>query len=66
MTITAAQALPGDVVLDGGGTCWQRGAERYNWSTFSGPVLVFGPWEDSYGPQGDLDLIARGGKPAAG
>ena len=66
MTITQSEALPGDVVLDGGGTCWQRGAERYSWSTFSGPVLVFGPWSDEFGPQGDLTVLARGGKPVSG
>ena len=28
--------------------------------------MHYGPWVDSYGPQGELDLIARDGKPAAG
>jgi hypothetical protein len=63
MTITTGQALPGDVILDGDGTCWQRGDEFYNWATFSGPVLHFGPWEASYGPQGELTLLVREGKP---
>jgi hypothetical protein len=27
-------------------------------------VFFYGPWQDSYGPQGELVLLARGGKPA--
>lgn len=64
MTITAAQAQPGDIVLDAQETAWQRGPESYTWATFAGPVGFFGPWNDSYGPQGELTLLARGGKPA--
>jgi hypothetical protein len=64
MTITAAQAQPGDVLLDSAGTAWQRGSEAYFWATFSGPVGFYGPWQDSYEPQGELVLLARGGKPA--
>ena len=63
--MTAAEAQPGDILLDGDGKAWQRGPERFTWSTFDGPVLVYGPWEDSYGPQGDLVLLARDGRPAA-
>lgn len=63
-TITAAQAQPDDVVLDGTGQVWQRtGPEVFNWSTFTGPVGYFGPWLDSYGPQGELTLLVRDGKP---
>ena len=64
MTITVADAQPGDVLLDSSGTVWQRGSELYLWATFIGPVLFYGPWMDAYGPQGDLVLLARGGKPA--
>jgi len=63
-TISASQARPGDVVMDAGGTVWQRGRERFSWATFSGPVGYYGPWEDSYGPQGELALLARDGRPA--
>ena len=63
MTIIAAEAESGDVLLDSTGTTWQRGNEAYNWSTFSGPVGFYGPWFDSYGPQGPLTLRVRGGKP---
>lgn len=62
MKITAHQAKPGDVVLDVGGTEWKRGDSPSSWSTFSGPVLVFGPWKARYGPQGELDLLVRDGK----
>ena len=55
-TITAGQAEPDDVLLDAAGTVWQRGPESFTWSTFTGPVFFYGPWEDSYGPQGDLVL----------
>ena len=64
MTITAAEAGPGDILLDAAGTAWQRGAEPYFWAKFSGPVVYYGPWSDAYGPQGELVLLARGGKPA--
>lgn len=65
MTITAHQAKPGDVLLDSAGTAWQRGGpEVFEWATFSGPVGYYGPWLDSYGPQGDLVLLVRDGKPA--
>ena len=64
MTITAAEAQPGDVLLDSEGTAWQRGAQLYFWATFTGPVGFYGPWQDSYGPQGPLTLLARNGKPA--
>lgn len=62
-TITAGQAQDGDVVLDSAGKAWQRGAGPSRWSTFDGPVSYYGPWDDAYGPQGDLILIARDGKP---
>ena len=64
MTITAAQAQPGDVLLDDTGTVWQRGDELFEWSTFSGPVGYYGPWSDAYGPQGELTVLVRDGKPA--
>jgi hypothetical protein len=65
ITITAAGARPGDVLLDGSGTAWQKiGPEVFEWATFAGPVGYYGPWLDSYGPQGELVLLARGGKPA--
>ena len=65
VTITAAQAQPGDIVWDGT-QAWQRtGPEVFNWATFTGPVGYYGPWEDSYGPQGPLTLLVRDGKPAA-
>ena len=64
MTITAPDAQPGDILLDSAGTAWQRGNEAFNWSTFTGPVGFYGPWFDSYGPQGELTLLVRDGKPA--
>jgi len=64
MTITASEAEPGDVLLDAGGTVWQRGPEIFTWSRFSGPVTYYGPWSGAYGPQGELVLLARDGKPA--
>ena len=64
MTITASDAQPGDILLDSAGTAWQRGNETSNWSTFTGPVGFYGPWFDSYGPQGELTLLVRDGKPA--
>ena len=64
MTITASQAEPGDILLDSAGTAWQRGPEVFTWSTFAGPVFFYGPWLDSYGPQGELVLLVRDGKPA--
>jgi len=63
-TITAAGAQPDDILLDDAGTAWQRGPESFTWATFNGPVGYYGPWQDSYGPQGELALLARGGKPA--
>lgn len=63
MTITQEQARPGDVLLDPDGTEWKRGDEFYQWSTFDGPVFAEGPWQDSYGPQGELTLLVRDGKP---
>lgn len=62
--ISVGQARPGDVVLDAQGKCWRRGEEFSDWSTFDGPVYVFGAWDASYGPQGDLTLLARDGKRA--
>jgi hypothetical protein len=62
--ITAGQAQPGDVLLDSAGGCWQRGPDSFSWSTFSGMVVYYGPWLDSYGPQGELVLLVRGGVPA--
>ena len=35
----------------------------YMWAMFAGPVGFYGPWSDSYGPQGDLALLARDGQP---
>lgn len=64
MVITVGQARPGDIVLDAAGKAWQRGDEFTDWSTFDGPVYVFGAWQAAYGPQGDLVLLARGGKRA--
>ena len=64
MTITASQARPGDILLDSGGTAWQRGDESFTWATFAGPVGFYGPWSDWYGPLGELVLLARDGKPA--
>ena len=64
MTITAVQAQPGDILLDSAGQAWQRGPEFFTWATFTGPVGYFGPWSDEYGPQGELVLLVRGGKPA--
>jgi hypothetical protein len=64
VTITADQAQPWDVLLDAEGTTWQRGSQHYFWATFTGPVDVYGPWEPRYGPQGELVLLVRDGKPA--
>jgi hypothetical protein len=63
--MTLTDARPGDILLDSAGTAWQRGPEVYSWATFSGPVFFYGPWSDAYGPQGELVLLARDGKPAA-
>ena len=63
MIITAAQAQPGDVLLDSAETEWKRGDEFFTWSTFTGPVGFYGPWSDTYGPQGELTLLVRDGKP---
>lgn len=63
MKITVGHARPGDVVLDSAQTVWKRGDEFYTWATFDGPVVHFGPWEASYGPQGELTLLVRDGKP---
>jgi hypothetical protein len=62
--ITQAQAQPGDVLMDSARTCWLRGAELYNWSTFSGGLVgYFGTWDPaSDGPQGECDLLARNGQ----
>lgn len=60
--ITAAEARPGDVVLDESEKVWQRGSELYFWATFDGPVGFYGPWDPSYGPQGPLFLLVRGGR----
>jgi len=62
--ITAGEAQPDDVILDAGGTAWQRGAEFYNWATFAGLVFYEGPWDPAtMGPQGELYLLVRDGKP---
>ena len=58
-------AMSGDVVLDNKGQVWQRGDKFFNWSTFSGPVVYYGDWQDSYGPQGDVVLLVRDGTPVA-
>jgi len=63
VTITASDAEPGDILLDATGQAWQRGPEVFTWSTFTGPVGYYGPWLDSYGPQGVLVLLVRDGKP---
>lgn len=63
MTITASEALPGDILLDSTGTAWQRGPSFFTWSTFTGPVGYYGPWDEAYGPQGELALVVRDGKP---
>ena len=63
MTITASEAKPGDILLDSARTAWQRGDDAFTWSTFSGPVGFYGPWSDTYGPQGELTLLVRDGKP---
>jgi hypothetical protein len=65
VTITADQAQPGDVLLDAEGETWRRGSQHYFWARFTGAVDVYGPWKDSYGPQGDLVLLVRDGKPVA-
>ena len=62
--MTVSEARPGDILLDSGGQAWQRGDKFYDWSTFAGPVGFYGPWQDSYGPHGELTLLARDGKPA--
>ncbi len=60
----AADAQPGDVLLDAGGTTWLRnGREPWDWSTFSGMVCYYGAWKDEYGPQGELVLLVRDGQP---
>ena len=65
MTITASAAEPGDILLDSTGQAWQRGPEFFTWATFTGPVGFYGPWDDAYGPQGELVLLVRDGKPAS-
>lgn len=62
MTVTQAQAQPGDVLLDPEGMAWKRGAEFFQWSNFDGLVGYEGPWSDSYGPQGECDLLVRNGQ----
>ena len=62
--MTVSEARPGDILLDSGGQAWRRGDNSYTWSTFAGPVGFYGDWSDAYGPQGDLVLLARDGKPA--
>jgi hypothetical protein len=66
VTITAAEALPGDILLDSTGTAWQRGLDFFLWSTFTGPIMYFGQWEPEYGPQGELVLLVRDGQPVTG
>jgi hypothetical protein len=63
VTITAAEALPGDVLLDSAGTEWKRGTSFHDWATFDGPVTYEGRWKARYGPLGELTLVIRGGKP---
>jgi len=61
--VRAADAQPGDVVLDGGGKTWLRtGKEPWQWSSFSGPVAFYGPWLPGYGPQNELVLLVRDGQ----
>ena len=64
VTLTASEARPGDILLDANGTAWQRGDSSFTWATFGGPVTFYGPWSDSYGPQGELALLVRDGKRA--
>jgi hypothetical protein len=60
----AHQARVGDVLLDGHGKVWHRtGIEKWRWETFSGPVAYYGPWLPEYGPQGELTLLVRDGRP---
>jgi hypothetical protein len=60
----AHQARVGDVLLDGHGKVWHRtGIEKWRWETFSGPVAYYGPWLTEYGPQGELTLLVRDGRP---
>lgn len=57
----AADARPGDVLVDGQGEFWKRGGGATIWSTFDGPVTYEGPWLPEYGPQGELTLVFRAG-----
>lgn len=63
--MNVSEARPGDVVMDTQKppVVWQRGDKFCDWSTFSGPVLYYGEWKELYGPQGDLVLLVRDGKP---
>lgn len=54
---------PGDVAADSGGQFWKRGDNPWDWNTFDGAVLHYGEWKAEYGPQGDLTLLWRDGKP---
>jgi len=60
----AQDAQPGDVLLDGNGKVWARTGERpWEWNTFTGMVAFYGPWLPGYGPQGELILLVRDGRP---
>lgn len=60
----ARDARQGDVLLDGGGTVWQKtGKNEWDWATFSGMVSYYGPWKPEYGPMGHLTLLVRDGRP---
>ena len=64
MTITQADAQPGDILYDTAGMVWQRGAEEFQWSNLEGLYGYYGEWDPmTMGPQGELVLLVRGGKP---
>jgi hypothetical protein len=60
ITLTAAQAQPGDVVLDASGAVCQYDGDG-QWERMS-PVGSYGP---PWSPAGVLVLLARDGAPAA-
>lgn len=60
----AQDAQQGDVLLDPDGKVWLRSGENvWNWTTFDGPVGYYGDWLPEYGPQGELILLVREGRP---
>ena len=67
MTITQADAQPGDILYDTAGMVWQRAQEEFQWSNLTGLVFYEGEWDPTVmGPQGPLDLLVRNGKPVTG